>query len=40
MVRSPELRGRFTSFVNSRETDPEVRFVEVRGQKQPVAWSA
>ena len=39
VVESPELRKRFTSFVNSAEPDPEVRFVEVRGQKQPVGWS-
>jgi nitrite reductase (NADH) large subunit len=40
VVRSPELRKRFTAFVNSEDPDPEVRWVEVRGQKQPVAWSA
>jgi nitrite reductase (NADH) large subunit len=40
VVRSPELRRRFVTFVNSEESDPEVRWVEVRGQKQPVAWSA
>jgi nitrite reductase (NADH) large subunit len=40
VVRNPELRRRFASFVNTAEPDPEVRFVEIRGQKQPVAWSA
>jgi nitrite reductase (NADH) large subunit len=40
VVRSPELRKRFAPFVNTGASDPEVRFVEVRGQKQPVAWSA
>ena len=40
VVESPELRRRFASFVNTVEPDPEVRFVEIRGQKQPVAWSA
>ena len=38
VVESPELRRRFAPFVNVDESDPGVRFVEVRGQKQPVAW--
>ncbi len=40
VVKSPELRKRFVSFVNSEAPDPGVRFVETRGQRQPVAWSA
>jgi len=40
VVESPELRKRFTSFVNVEDPDPEVRFVPIRDQKQPVPWSA
>jgi nitrite reductase (NADH) large subunit len=40
VVRNPELRRRFTHFVNTDEPDPEVRFVRVRGQKQPTPWPA
>jgi nitrite reductase (NADH) large subunit len=40
VVQSPELRQRFSAFVNVEEPDPEVRFVHVRGQKQPAPWPA
>lgn len=40
VVRDAGLRSRFTSFVNVEEPDPEVRFVEVRQQKQPTPWPA
>ena len=37
VVNNPELRRRFTHFVNTDEKD-EVVFEEVRGQKAPIAW--
>jgi nitrite reductase (NADH) large subunit len=39
VVKNPDLRKRFVPFVNSPDPDPAVQFVEVRGQKQPVAWT-
>ena len=38
VVNNPELRKRFTHFVNSEEKDENVKFEGVRGQKAPVAW--
>lgn len=39
VVNNPELRARFTHFVNApAEADPTVRFDQMRGQKVPVTW--
>ncbi len=38
-VENPEMRKRFTHFVNSEETDPTLKFDEMRGQKTPVDWN-
>ena len=38
VVNNPELRKRFTHFVNTDEKDENVKFEEVRGQIAPVAW--
>lgn len=37
-VETPEIRARFTHFVNSEEADPTLEFVEMRGQKRPSDW--
>lgn len=37
-VETPEIRARFTHFVNSEEADPTLEFVEMRGQKRPADW--
>lgn len=39
VVNNPELRRRFSHFVNTDEKDDSVQFEEVRGQKAPVAWT-
>lgn len=39
VVNNPELRKRFSHFVNTADKD-EVVFQEVRGQKAPVAWQS
>ncbi len=38
VVESPELRRRFTHFVNSADPDPSIQFKEERGQKFPAKW--
>ncbi|MES2730560.1 MAG: nitrite reductase large subunit NirB [Bacteroidota bacterium] len=38
VVNNPELRKRFTHFVNSVETDPTLALIPERGQKVPAAW--
>ena len=38
VVNSPELRARFSHFVNTEEPDPSLQFVPERGQKVPAAW--
>lgn len=38
VVDSPELRKRFSHFVNSEEKDPTINFDEMRGQKKAVEW--
>ena len=38
VVNNPELRKRFTHFVNAEDKDDHVQFESVRGQKAPVAW--
>ena len=38
VVENPELRSRFTHFVNDPTPDPSLEFVEMRGQKKPVEW--
>lgn len=38
VVNSPELRKRFTHFINTEEKDDHVKFEQVRGQLAPVAW--
>ena len=37
-VETPEIRSRFTHFVNSEEADPSLQFVEMRTQKRPADW--
>lgn len=39
VVNNPELRKRFTHFVNSETADDSVKFVELRDQKMPKQWS-
>ncbi|WKN45241.1 nitrite reductase large subunit NirB [Tunicatimonas pelagia] len=38
VVNNPELRAKFTHFINSEATDPAVQFDEMRGQKVPAKW--
>jgi nitrite reductase (NADH) large subunit len=38
VVENPELRSRFTHFVNTSEPDPTIQFQQDRGQKFPVKW--
>ncbi len=38
VVNSPELRKRFTHFVNSEDTDNNIEFIPMRGQKMPSRW--
>jgi nitrite reductase (NADH) large subunit len=38
VVETPELRRRFTHFVNSADPDPSIQFKEERGQKFPAKW--
>ncbi|MCV9386505.1 nitrite reductase large subunit NirB [Reichenbachiella ulvae] len=40
VVNNPELRKRFTHFVNTSIPDPTMKFEEMRGQKKPVEWGA
>jgi len=37
-VNNPEIRKRFSHFVNSSEPDPTIKFREERGQKLPEDW--
>jgi nitrite reductase (NADH) large subunit len=37
-VESPEIRGRYTHYLNSDETDSNIEFVALREQKMPRAW--
>ena len=37
-VETPEIRKRFTHFVNSDEKDPSVKFEELREQKRAAEW--
>lgn len=39
VVETPELRRKFTHFVNSDETDTNLKYEEMRGQKVPVDWN-
>lgn len=38
-VESPEIRSRYTHFVNSDEPDSSIEFVALRDQKMPRAWT-
>lgn len=38
VVNNPELRKRFTHFVNTNIPDPSMQFEDMRGQKKPVEW--
>lgn len=38
VVENPELRSKFQHYVNTEESDPNVKFEERRGQKVPVNW--
>ena len=37
-IETPEVRKRFSHFVNSDEKDPSVKFEEMRGQKRAAEW--
>jgi nitrite reductase (NADH) large subunit len=37
-IETPEIRKRFSHFVNSDEKDPTVKFDELRGQKKAAEW--
>ena len=39
VVENPELRARFSHFVNDDETDSTLSFVDMRGQKVPQDWN-
>lgn len=39
VVENEELKKRFRHFANAAEGDPSLEFVEMRGQRAPVAWS-
>jgi nitrite reductase (NADH) large subunit len=39
VVENPELRKQFRTFINSEEPDKTIRFVPLRDQKMPPAWS-
>jgi nitrite reductase (NADH) large subunit len=39
VVENPELRKKFTHFVNSDEPDPTIKFKKERKQKFPAAWA-
>ena len=38
-VETPEIRARYSHFVNSDEKDDTIEFVPMRGQKMPKAWT-
>ncbi|WP_420402035.1 nitrite reductase large subunit NirB [Flagellimonas sp.] len=38
-VETPEIRSRYTHFVNSEEEDSNIEYVPMRGQKMPKAWT-
>ncbi|KQC30261.1 nitrite reductase large subunit NirB [Flagellimonas eckloniae] len=38
-VETPEIRSRYTHFINSDETDSNIEYVDLRGQKMPKAWA-
>lgn len=38
-VETPEIRNRYTHFINSDEQDSNIEFVALREQKMPKAWS-
>ncbi len=38
VVENPERQRLFQQFINSKEADPTVKFVEERGQKRPIDW--
>lgn len=39
VVENPELRERYTHYVNSTETDNNIEFVSLRDQKMPKEWA-
>ena len=39
VVETPEIRERYTHFVNSEETDNNIEFVSLREQKMPKEWA-
>ena len=38
VINRPELRKKFSHFVNDSKGDPTMKFKELRGQKMPVEW--
>jgi nitrite reductase (NADH) large subunit len=37
-IETPDIRKRFSHFVNSEEKDPTVKFDALRGQKKAAEW--
>ena len=37
-VENPEIRAKYTHFVNSEEEDENIEFVSLREQKMPTPW--
>jgi nitrite reductase (NADH) large subunit len=37
-VENPEIRARYTHFLNSTDVDENIRFIPLREQKMPVPW--
>lgn len=38
-VENPEIRSRYTHFVNSEDEDDNIEFVSLREQKMPKQWA-
>ena len=37
-ISDPEMRRKFSHFINSEDTDPSLKFVDMRGQEIPAKW--
>ncbi len=37
-ISDPEMRKKFAHFINSDESDPSLKFVDMRGQEIPAKW--
>jgi len=38
-IENPEIRAKYTHFINSEETDENIEFVSLREQKMPAPWA-